>query len=418
MVNRIWHRARPTVCIPCAEGLFFADTVDGKLLRNRFFPAAPEEDRSALFLRAASQGFPGKQILLCAALPGLRLESRRFPDMTKEELAETMRWESDRIFRTDAPLSMDWTATAHEPDRWDILAAACTEEELRRWTEPAGQAGRRIVCAAVPLPRKEEEGLLFVRPKDLLLLRLTHGRAEKKRYAPEESASFRQFLADRHLLCFPVPAADCSAAHWEALTNAGFPLPSFHEALCTLALRLSEAPRLDLSFPEDRSLPLFSRSVLRLRAAQGLCLCAAAALLWSGIACADSLASLSAETDRMAALSGARQAMADARKAQAVEEAARQENREFIRTDPAWETKLVALAELLPPGVTLRDITSRDGAIRLAGASADSRAVSVFQSRLSAAWELPCRVESLRRDAPLPFYRFAISCEPEKGASS
>lgn len=240
----------------------------------------------------------------------------------------------------------------------------------------------------------------------------------KKRYAPEESASFRQFLADRHLLCFPVPAADCSAAHWEALTDAGFPLPSFHEALCTLALRLSEAPRLDLSFPEDRSLPLFSRSVLRLRVAQGLCLCAAAVLLWSGIACADSLASLSAETDRRAALSGERQAMADARKAQAVEEAARQENRDFIRTDPAWETKLVALAELLPPGVTLRTITSRDGAIRLAGASADSRAVSVFQSRLSAAWELPCRVESLRRDAPLPFYRFAISCEPEKGASS
>ena len=120
----------------------------------------------------------------------------------------------------------------------------------------------------------------------------------------------------------------------------------------------------------------------------------------------------------MAALSGERQAMSDARKAQAVEEAARQENRDFIRTDPAWETKLVALAELLPPGVTLRDITSRDGAIHLAGASADSRAVSVFQSRLSAAWELPCRVESLRRDAPLPFYRFAISCGPEKGASS
>lgn len=140
---------------PLRRGPLFTDTVDGKLLRNRFFPAAPEEDRSALFLRAASQGFAGKQILLCAALPGLRLESRRFPDMTKEELAETMRWESDRIFRTDAPLSMDWTATAHEPDRWDILAAACTEEELRRWTEPAGQAGRRIVCAAVPSPKRK-----------------------------------------------------------------------------------------------------------------------------------------------------------------------------------------------------------------------------------------------------------------------
>lgn len=406
------------LCVPGAERVWFA-ALDRNTVQDEFFlPFSQGTAPAALFREAAARCPAAGRVRLAMTFPDLRAESRRFPAMTKDELAETLRWEADRLFRTDAPLAMDWTAVSRGPDGWDVTAAACEEDVLRPWAEGARAAGLRLSEAVPPIPDADECLLLVGRRRGTALYREGGGLA-KRRFDAGTAPELSAFLAERGLTAALLPLADCGEEDWTALAGAAFPDgPEYDKALRAWARRLAGPPAMNLAFPEGRDQPFFSRRTRWLRLAQGLCLAFALAALCFGASWVRAGQALAAEETRAAGLTEAWRAMTAAQKADAACRAVREEGRAFIGSDPHWEQKLLSLSEALPAGVTLRKITADGGRIRLEGAAAESRAVPEFQSRLAAAWETPCRVESLRREAGLPFVRFALLCTPETGGAS
>lgn len=406
------------LCVPGAERVWFAP-LDGDAVQDGFFlPFSRETAPVSLFREAAARCPAAGRVRLAVTFPDVRAESRRFPAMTEDELAETLRWEADRLFRTDAPLAMDWTAVSRGPDGWDVTAAAVREDTLRPWAEGARAAGLRLSEAVPPVPSADECLVLLGRRRGAALYREGGGLA-KRRFDAGTAPALSDFLAERGLSAVPLPLADCREEDWAALAGAAFTDgPDYDEALRAWARRLAGPPAMNLAFPEDRDQPFFSRRTRWLRLAQGACLAFALAALCFGASWVRARQALAAEETRAAGLTDAWRAMAAAQKADAACQAAREEGRAFIESDPHWEQKLLSLSEALPAGVTLRKITSDGGRIRLEGAAAESRAVPEFQSRLSAAWGTPCRVESLRREAGLPFVRFALLCTPAAGGAS
>lgn len=406
------------LCVPGADRVWFAP-LDGDEVQEGFFlPFSEETDPAALFREAAARCPSLRRVRLAVTFPEVRIESRRFPAMTEGELAETLRWEADRLFCTDAPLAMDWMAASRGPDGWDVTAAAVAEDVLRPWAEGARDAGLRLSEAVPPCPGAGECLVLIGRRRGLALFPDGGGLA-KRRFDAAAAPDLAPFPAERGLAAVPLPLADCRKEDWDALAGAAFPDgPDYEEAFLPWARRLAGPPALNLAFPEDRDQPFFARETRWLRLAQGACLACALAALCFGASYARAGEALAAEETRAAGLTDAWRAMTAAQKADAACRAARAEGRAFIEADPHWEQKLLSLSEALPAGVTLRAVTADGGRIRLEGAAAESRAVPEFQSRLSAAWAMPCRVESLRREAGLPFVRFSLLCTPEAGGAS
>lgn len=410
MVIRKKRKGRAVLCVPAEGGAYFAEAAGEVIGREAFFAGG---DPAALVARAVREGFRGPRLFLALTLPGLRVEARRFPDMTEEELGETLRWEQDRLFRSAEPLAMDWKAIAHSPEGWETCATACEEEAFGRWADGARAAGWRVARAAPLLP-SEGEQVVFVGRKECLMLARSGGLAKRRFRAGEEESALPLLTGEETPLA-AVPMADCGREDWAACLAAGLPFPPYEEALRGAALRLLRPPLLDLSRPADRDRPFFCRENRTLRLAQGAC----AVLLLALVGCTAGYLyeerALAAEETRAAALTDAWRSLSAARKARAAAAAARREGRAFVAGDPAWDHRLLSLAESLPPGVAVRALSVSKGAVRLEGTSASSAAVTELAGRLAAAWGLSCRVETVRREAGLPFSQFVIAAEAKEG---
>lgn len=405
MRNGKWKHPA-ALCVPVAEGAYFASEDDPEGGR---FCVSPDGGAEALLRRGAEAGFAQRRVMLAVNGAELRMESRRFPDMTEDELAETLVWEEDRLFPSSVPLRMDWIALSHSPDGWAVAAAACPAPVLGEWRDAARRAGRRLCRAAPPLPR-EGETLLLVGRAQAMALFFEEGLLRKRRLEPDEAAE----LPEGWTAC---PAADCTEDDWARFRAACPAMPSREAAVRAVAARLPSAP-LNLAFPEDRDQPFFCRANRWLRLSQAACLLFAAAAVVSGLHYAGAEQALAAEETRAVSLTEEWRALSGWRKARAAADAARAEGRAFIEADPHWETRLLYLADVLPPGLSLRSISSEGGAVRVEGAALQSALVPDFQSRLAAAWGMDCRIESLRRDKALPCERFVLLCRPREGGGA
>lgn len=266
MVIRKKRKGRVVLCVPAEGGAYFAEAAGEVIGREAFFAGG---DPAALVARAVREGFRGPRLFLALTLPGLRVEARRFPDMTEEELGETLRWEQDRLFRSAEPLAMDWKAIAHSPEGWETCATACEEEAFGRWVDGARAAGWRVARAAPLLP-SEGEQVVFVGRKECLMLARSGGLAKRRFRAGEEESALPLLTGEETPLA-AVPMADCGREDWAACLAAGLPFPPYEEALRGAALRLLRPPLLDLSRPADRDRPFFCRENRTLRLAQGAC---------------------------------------------------------------------------------------------------------------------------------------------------
>lgn len=139
-----------TVIAPYPDGLWAADVRDGKFLRKAFIPwnGPADEDGAAEMLRLLSaQGFSRRNLILAVNGADLRIQSRRFPDMTEQELAESMVWEEDRMFRLPGPVSMAWEKLSSDFSGCEVLIAGAMKEKIFFWEKAARRAGKRIVRA-------------------------------------------------------------------------------------------------------------------------------------------------------------------------------------------------------------------------------------------------------------------------------
>lgn len=139
-----------TVIAPYPDGLWAADVRDGKFLRKVFIPwnGPADEDGAAEMLRLLSaQGFSRRNLILAVNGADLRIQSRRFPDMTEQELAESMVWEEDRMFRLPGPVSMAWEKLSSDFSGCEVLMAGAMKEKIFFWEKAARKAGKRIIRA-------------------------------------------------------------------------------------------------------------------------------------------------------------------------------------------------------------------------------------------------------------------------------
>lgn len=167
-----------TVIAPYPDGLWAADVRDGKFLRKVFIPwnGPADEDGAAEMLRLLSaQGFSRRNLILAVNGADLRIQSRRFPDMTEQELAESMVWEEDRMFRLPGPVSMAWEKLSSDFSGCEVLMAGAMKNRIFFWEKAARRAGKRIIravpAAGFAFGEKPEFTLCAFRKKGVLLCR-------------------------------------------------------------------------------------------------------------------------------------------------------------------------------------------------------------------------------------------------------
>ena len=167
-----------TVIAPYPDGLWAADIRDGKFLRKAFIPwnGPADEDGAAEMLRLLSaQGFSRRNLILAVNGADLRIQSRRFPDMTEQELAESMVWEEDRMFRLPGPVSMAWEKLSSDFSGCEVLMAGAMKDRIFFWEKAARRAGKRIIRAVPAAGFASGEKPVFIlcafRKKGILLCR-------------------------------------------------------------------------------------------------------------------------------------------------------------------------------------------------------------------------------------------------------
>lgn len=167
-----------TVIAPYPDGLWAADIRDGKFLRKVFIPwnGPADEDGAAEMLRLLNaQGFSRRNLILAVNGADLRIQSRRFPDMTEQELAESMVWEEDRMFRLPGPVSMAWEKLSSDFSGCEVLMAGAMKDRIFFWEKAARRAGKRIVravpAAGFAFGEKPAFTLCAFRKKGVLLCR-------------------------------------------------------------------------------------------------------------------------------------------------------------------------------------------------------------------------------------------------------
>lgn len=167
-----------TVIAPYPDGLWAADVRDGKFLRKVFIPRTGKEDEDGaaeMFRLLSAQGFSRRNLILAVNGADLRIQSRRFPDMTEQELAESMVWEEDRMFRLPGPVSMAWEKLSSDFSGCEVLLAGAMKDRISFWEKAARRAGKRII-RAVPAAgfvsgEKPAFTLCAFRKKGILLCR-------------------------------------------------------------------------------------------------------------------------------------------------------------------------------------------------------------------------------------------------------
>lgn len=402
-----------TVVIPGADRLFFGDT-DGKKYR-KYVWVSREEPLAAAFQKAREEGM-GPAMALLAAFPAVQMESLRYPEMTEEDLRETMDWESDRIFRTSQELVTDYRVTRHSPEGYEVLAAACPAAVLRPWQEAAEEAGCRLAWI---LPPPVPDASLAVTGlwgcDEVRMYGWEAGRIVRKlRAGRGDTAAVRAFLAGGPEAADVRwwPSDDCGEDIWEALRHLfpeGQEETVWQEAIVSLGYLLAHArDGINLAAEKDRETAFWSPAVRRLRLLQGVCLVMTLFALFLGSQYMGAREALLDEEARSKTLAPAREAWQADRAEMEKRAAQLAEGKACYGKNSRNEARWIALADVLPPGIVLKSVDMGDKEAAVTGTADRSGSVMLLQKRLSAAWNMNCRIEDTRDDRGLPLRRFVL----------
>ena len=430
------------VCVLLAGKLWAADLKEGRFLRTASVPLEEmtENAVAAAFRALAEQGMKRKEILLLVNFPDLRLENRKYPAMTEEEMVETMYWEEDRLFRTEEPMAPGWEVTSHSPLGWEVHVEAVKKETLSLWEKGAALAGchvgKALPVTAVPLS-EEPHFILYGRKRSAILIfrkdRLLRSRILRKEEKGKGSLFLERCLANFNIqkgTCFFIPLSDCGREEetfWkermkeeieregengllpDSLTMAENFLSDYGGwADMEIVFRRLSSGRLTLPLTEKRK-SFITEENRTLRAAQGLCLVSLLFFLLAGGEFLSAENRLSALRREEGQLKPQKEQLVKARRTAVRERELEQLLGDLEKKDGRWEEKLVLLAESVPPGIVISSIRQDEGVIHIEGTAQSNERLSLFRNSFSAAWGMNAWNGSRKADPVTGLVDFTIS---------
>ena len=413
------QRHRKTLYIlPLAGNLLGVVVEDFKFVSYERVPwednGTPEAIAMAL-QQLEEKGIRQKRRVLLVNQPSCRMVRKRFPDMTEEELKESMYWEEDRLFYTGEAMALGYRVLSHSPEGYDTVLFAWPRAEMEIWTEAARQCKKSwaAVCPVMDIQVTDRPyfALYGCKEKGTLLFR-SHQEIRSRRVSiKEESAFFLQTMMEQQEIkeadVFLFPMSDCDREeieNWQAwleesvgsLSEEGkeihLEIPTIGtEAdpfwpLCQPLLLRGDA--CGVLFPQAHELqvPFFCQENRTLRLAQGAALAAGLFLLYAG----GQTISLTLQQKKVESESVALQPEREQMRAVQQERSRIEEKLNHLKTvekqDPHWEQKLVQLAETVPQGVVLSEIKAERETVQITGTATAAAAVPSFEKRLRTAW--------------------------------
>lgn len=430
-------------CVLLDGKLWAADMQEGKFLSAASvdIDEMTEEGLARAFRALEEKGLCRKDVLLLVNFPDLRMENRKYPAMTEEEMKETMYWEEDRIFRTEEPLSLGYLVTGRTPAGWEVHVEAVKRETLALWEKGALLAGKHIVRAlSVTTLSLEEEPhfILYGRRRSAILL-FRKGDILRSRILKKEEGKAALFMQSclqnmdvAKANCFFIPMADCreeDLSFWkeklkneikreneegknlsEAVTPVETPFSGGQEAWHHMAPLLSRLSGEGLCFPLTEKEPaFFTEENKKLRAAQGLCLLGLCFLLLAGgeyLSAGSRLADLQQEEAR---LKPEKERMALVRADRNRERELKDLLEELEKKDGKWEKKLVLLGEAVPSGVVLSSIRQNGNTLDIQGTALSPEHLGLFRNSISTSWSTAVQNGKRQVDPVTGLLKFTIS---------
>lgn len=415
-----WEKEKPTVYIlPLCGKLLGVEVAQHKFLSYATVPWDGEmkvESIAEALQGLAQKGMDRKRRILLVSQPSCRIERKRFPDMSEEELRESMYWEEDRLFYTGEPMALGYRILFHTPEGYETMLFAWSRSELDMWTEAARVVDMSWTAAYPVMDIVWQDTPYFIlyagKQKGTLLFH--QGQTiQSRRVSIKETngAFFMQTMMEQQEIqsahCLLVPMADCEKeklSEWQGwlekeiqpLQESGLgieqSIPFSHEAEEPLWQAwqplLLRADTCQSAFPLTHELkqPFFCKENRWLRIAQGAALASGLFLFYTTaqtISLTWKQQAVQKETEALAPLRAQWQAM---QKERGEEQERLTWLKELESKNPHWEQKLVTLADSMPQGVVLSEIKSNGQKVQITGTSVSAAALQAFEKRLRASW--------------------------------
>lgn len=413
------QRHRKTLyLLPLAGNLLGAEVEDFKFMSYHMVPwednGTPEAIAVAL-QQLEEKGMRQKRRVLLVNQPTCRMVRKRFPDMTEEELKESMYWEEDRLFYTGEAMALGYRVLSHSPEGYDTLLFAWPRPEMEIWTEAARLCKKpwSAVCPVMDIQVSDTPYFALYGGKEKGTLLFRNGQEIRSRRVSlkEESAFFLQTMMEQQEVeeakVFLFSLSDCdreTLENWQAwleesvsqLTEEGkelhlaVPMVGMEEnpfwSLCQPVLLRGDTGRALFPQEHELALPFFCQENRTLRLVQGAALAAGLFLAYTG----GRTISLTVQQKEVEAESVVLQPEREQMRAVQQERSRIEEKLNHLKMiekqDPHWEQKLVQLAEAVPQGVVLSEIKAERGKVQIMGTATSATAVPSFEKRLRMEW--------------------------------
>ena len=398
------------------------------LLHYEKIPLA-DEGRDAVIKALRSMDSDIKSFILIYNFSDLRTEVKQFPQMTEDELSETMYWEQDRIFGVRSDLQIARRVLEKDATGWRLSLAAAEKEQLQYWKHTVALAGKRI-SRMVPVTEIRAEGenprFCFFAKKNQALCIFRAGKEERTRVIPKKEA---ENVADKFVSCLSetynlenaeflfLPFADCSEEDKEFWRTAVHRLqkeynrPEEEEEnfIRQVMISVPDSP-MNLLFPGKKK-PLITEENKWLRAGQILAVLFFTTGVILSMQFLITLADYKEKTDYLAESVSVRKEMAEERENREKEKQLLAEIKERAEKNPPLAGKLLVLADSVPKGIILHEITAEGTYLSVKGSAATMKAAGVFKGRLERIWQGAMTIRKKKIAASVQAVTFEIEGE-------
>ena len=374
------------------------------LLHYEKIPLA-DEGRDAVIKALRSMDGSIKSFILIYNFSDLRTEVKQFPQMTEDELSETMYWEQDRIFGVRSDLQIAWRVLEKDATGWRLSLAAAEKEQLQYWKHTAALARKRI-SRMVPVTEIRAEGeyprFCFFAQKNQVLCIFRAGKEERTRVIPKKEAEnvadkFVSRLSETYNLenaeFLFLPFADCPEEDKEFWRTAvhhpqkeyNRPEEEEENFIRQVMISVPDSP-MNLLSPVKKK-PLVTEENKWLRAGQILAVLFFTTGVILSMQFLITLADYKEKTDYLAESVSVRKEMAEERENREKEKQLLAEIKERAEKNPPLAGKLLVLADSVPKGIILHEITAEGTYLSVKGSAATMKAAGVFKGRLERIWQ-------------------------------
>ena len=398
------------------------------LLHYEKIPLAGE-GRDAVIKALRSMDGSIKSFILIYNFSDLRTEVKQFPQMTEDELSETMYWEQDRIFGVRSDLQIAWRVLEKDATGWRLSLAAAEKEQLQYWKHTAALARKRI-SRIVPVTEIRAEGeyprFCFFAQKNQVLCIFRAGKEERTRVIPKNEAEnvadkFVSRLSETYNLenaeFLFLPFADCPEEDKEFWRTAvhhpqkeyNRPEKEEENFIRQVMISVPDSP-MNLLSPVKKK-PLVTEENKWLRAGQILAVLFFTTGVILSMQFLITLADYKEKTDYLAESVSVRKEMAEERENREKEKQLLAEIKERAEKNPPLAGKLLVLADSVPKGIILHEITAEGTYLSVKGSAATMKAAGVFKGRLERIWQGAMTIRKKKIAASVQAVTFEIEGE-------